>query len=149
MAFAGPLRWLLAHELQAERRNDCDPADAAPIEPAARSIDAPRMLRVLIASRGVVPIGPGAGGTELVTFQLASALVARGHRVTLIADFAGARVAIPAPLEVIPVGMDGVRGLLRKLPRDSSTGCSSISPAISRSPAASARWCGGARGAST
>jgi glycosyltransferase involved in cell wall biosynthesis len=75
------------------------------------------MLRVLIASRGVLPIGPGAGGAELVSFQLSKALAARGHQVTLIADVDRAHVAVPPSLEVVPVGMDGMRGLVRKLPK--------------------------------
>jgi glycosyltransferase involved in cell wall biosynthesis len=74
------------------------------------------MLRILIASRGVVPIGPGAGGAELVALQLSKALVARGHQVTLIADVDRAHVVIPTSLEVVPVGMDGLRGLVLKLP---------------------------------
>jgi glycosyltransferase involved in cell wall biosynthesis len=74
------------------------------------------MLRVLMASRGVVPIGAGAGGAELQTFQLAKELVARGHQVTFVADVDLEQVAIPAGLEVVPVGMNGVRGLVRKLP---------------------------------
>ncbi len=76
-----------------------------------------RTLRILIASRGVVPIGRGAGGAELVTFQLAKALVERGHSVTLIADVDAKHVAIPRGLVVVPVGLAPLRALVLRLPR--------------------------------
>lgn len=36
--------------------------------------------------RGVVPIGPGCGGAEAVAYELARALAAAGHHVTLLSD---------------------------------------------------------------
>jgi glycosyltransferase involved in cell wall biosynthesis len=76
-----------------------------------------RKLRILIASRGVVPIGRGAGGAELVTFQLSRALVERGHAVTLIADIDAKHVVIPPGLIVVPVGLAPLRGMVLRLPR--------------------------------
>jgi len=43
-------------------------------------------MRILMVTRGVVPIQPGAGGAELVAFQLAKELARAGHDVTLISD---------------------------------------------------------------
>lgn len=43
-------------------------------------------LRVLMLTRGVVPVAPGAGGAELAAFQLSRAVVAGGHEVTLVSD---------------------------------------------------------------
>jgi glycosyltransferase involved in cell wall biosynthesis len=77
----------------------------------------PPRLRILIASRGVLPIGAGAGGAELVALQLSKALAVRGHQVTLIADIDRSRVTIPPCLEVVPVGMEALRGLVMRLPR--------------------------------
>ena len=44
-------------------------------------------LNVLMLTRGVVPLARGAGGAELAAYQLSRALVADGHRVTLLTDF--------------------------------------------------------------
>jgi len=76
-----------------------------------------RKLRILIASRGVLPIGTGAGGAELVAFQLSKALVAQGHEVTLIADIDRQHVLVPADLHVVAVGLAPLRGLVLKLPK--------------------------------
>lgn len=90
----------------------------SPISNSLVSPDAGRRkLRILIASRGVVPIGRGAGGAELVTFQLSRALVERGHAVTLIADIDAKHVVIPPGLVVVPVGLAPLRGLVLRLPR--------------------------------
>ena len=45
-----------------------------------------RRLRILIATRCVVPIKPGHGGAETAGYELARALAGRGHDVTLLAD---------------------------------------------------------------
>jgi len=89
--------------------------DAAHLE--ARAARDGRRLRILIASRGVLPIASGAGGAELVTYQLSKALVAQGHEVTLIADVDRRHVFVPAGLRVVPVGMAPLRALVLKLPR--------------------------------
>jgi glycosyltransferase involved in cell wall biosynthesis len=99
------------------RRHQRYDADVTYIESMASPRHDATRLRVLIASRGVLPIGPGAGGAELVTFQLAKALVARGHSVTLIADVDSKHVALPAGLRVIPVGMAPLRALVLRFPR--------------------------------
>lgn len=44
-------------------------------------------LRILMLTRGVVPLAAGAGGAELAAHELARALVSQGHRVTLVTDF--------------------------------------------------------------
>ncbi len=43
-------------------------------------------LRVLMLTRGVVPLAAKAGGAELAAYELSRALVAQGHRVTLLSD---------------------------------------------------------------
>jgi teichuronic acid biosynthesis glycosyltransferase TuaC len=43
-------------------------------------------MRILMVTRGVVSIQPGAGGAELVALQLAQELVRTGHEVTLVSD---------------------------------------------------------------
>ena len=65
----------------------------------------------------MVPIGRGAGGAELVTFQLSRALVERGHAVTLIADIDARHVVIPPGLVVVPVGLAPLRGFVLRMPR--------------------------------
>jgi len=90
--------------------------DATHLETFGRRRDG-RKLRILIASRGVLPIGTGAGGAELVAFQLSKALVAQGHEVTLIADIDRKHVLVPAGLRVVPVGLAPLRGLVLKLPK--------------------------------
>lgn len=75
----------------------------------------PQPLRILMASRGVLPVAPGCGGAEMVAYQLARSLAAEGHRVTLLSDV-GARGAVDAPgLEVLPIDSAAVR-LVRRLP---------------------------------
>ncbi len=49
------------------------------------SADGP--LRVLMLTRGVVRLATGAGGAELAAYQLSRALVAEGHRVSMVTDF--------------------------------------------------------------
>ena len=43
-------------------------------------------MRVLMVTRGVLPLGPRSGGAELYAFSLARHLVSLSHQVTLIAD---------------------------------------------------------------
>jgi glycosyltransferase involved in cell wall biosynthesis len=54
----------------------------------ARTVpSADQPLRILMLTRGVVPLAPGAGGAELAAHELSRALVSTGHRVTLVTDF--------------------------------------------------------------
>jgi glycosyltransferase involved in cell wall biosynthesis len=70
-------------------------------------------MRILMASRGVLPIRPGCGGAEMVAFQLAKAIAAEGHEVSLVADVdPETPVQIPG-LEIIPVGSRMQRLVLR------------------------------------
>jgi D-inositol-3-phosphate glycosyltransferase len=43
-------------------------------------------MRILVASRGVLPITDGCGGAEIVGYQLAVAMAEAGHQVTLLGD---------------------------------------------------------------
>ncbi len=43
-------------------------------------------MRILIASRGVLPIRTGCGGAEIVGYQLAKSMAQAGHDVTLVGD---------------------------------------------------------------
>lgn len=43
-------------------------------------------MRILVVTRGVVPIQPGAGGAELAAYQASRELGRRGHRVVLVSD---------------------------------------------------------------
>jgi hypothetical protein len=43
-------------------------------------------VKVLMLSRGVVPIGARCGGSELAVYELARHLARRGHDVTLVSD---------------------------------------------------------------
>ena len=43
-------------------------------------------MRILIASRGVLPISDGCGGAETVGYQLAMSMADAGHEVTLLGD---------------------------------------------------------------
>ena len=43
-------------------------------------------MRILIASRGVLPIADGCGGAEIVGYQLAVSMADAGHQVTLLGD---------------------------------------------------------------
>ena len=108
-----------AKKLRIERRRHQRPDDSkiAYLDSLTSPDGGRRKLRILIASRGVVPIGRGAGGAELVTFQLSRALVERGHAVTLIADVDAKHVVIPPGLIVVPVGLAPLRGLVLRMPR--------------------------------
>jgi D-inositol-3-phosphate glycosyltransferase len=43
-------------------------------------------MRILVASRGVLPISDGCGGAETVGYQLAMSMADAGHQVTLLGD---------------------------------------------------------------
>lgn len=69
-------------------------------------------LRVLIATRCVVPVKPGHGGAEIAAYEQGRALEARGHEVTLIAD-AESEFRFPGRLELVPVESRLLRFLRR------------------------------------
>jgi D-inositol-3-phosphate glycosyltransferase len=77
-------------------------------------------MKVLMASRGVVPIEAGCGGAEIVVYQLARNLAEGGHEVTLVADI-DEEVFGPTPgLTVVSPGgrlQAWVRWLPAALPR--------------------------------
>jgi dolichol-phosphate mannosyltransferase len=58
------------------------------VQPVKASPAPDRALRVLMLTRGVVPLAAGAGGAELAAHELSRALVTDGHEVTLVADYA-------------------------------------------------------------
>jgi glycosyltransferase involved in cell wall biosynthesis len=60
-------------------------------------------MKILIASRGVVPVRAGCGGAEIVVYQLARWLASAGHEVTLVAEVDEREFEIRPGLEVVPV----------------------------------------------
>ena len=71
-------------------------------------------MRILMASRGVLPLRTAAGGAELVAFQLARSLALDGHEVVLLEDVE--ENASPTDgLTIQPIGSGFVR-LLGRLP---------------------------------
>jgi glycosyltransferase involved in cell wall biosynthesis len=71
-------------------------------------------LRILIATRCVVPIKPGHGGAEIASYELARALTLRGHRVSIVADLES-QPRSTERLELIRVD-SRVQRQLRRLP---------------------------------
>jgi glycosyltransferase involved in cell wall biosynthesis len=72
-------------------------------------------MRVLIASRGVLPIKAGCGGAEIVAYQLGRNIAAAGHDVTLVADVDEAEFETTAGLTIVPVG-GRLQAWVRRLP---------------------------------
>ena len=60
-------------------------------------------MKILIASRGVIPLKAGCGGAEIVVYQLARSMALRGHAVTLVGDVDERDFQLPAGLEVVRV----------------------------------------------
>jgi glycosyltransferase involved in cell wall biosynthesis len=60
-------------------------------------------LKILMASRGVVPIKAGCGGAELVSYELARFFAREGHTVTVVSDVGDAERSSTPNLEFIPV----------------------------------------------
>lgn len=60
-------------------------------------------VKILIASRGVIPLKAGCGGAEIVVYQLARSMALRGHAVTLVGDVDERDFQLPAGLEVVRV----------------------------------------------
>lgn len=61
------------------------------------------ILRILMVSRGVVPIAAGCGGSELVAFELARILARSGHQITFLTDVADDEDASEPNLEFVPI----------------------------------------------
>ncbi len=72
-------------------------------------------MRVLMVTRGVVPISPRAGGSELVAYQLARALAQSGQEVVLVSDVTYPEFYAAPRLTFRPVGSRTLR-LVQKLP---------------------------------
>jgi hypothetical protein len=72
-------------------------------------------MRVLMASRGVVPVRAGCGGAEIVVYQLVRSMAALGHRVTLVGEIDESDFELPPGVEVVRVRNAG-RRLSRFLP---------------------------------
>lgn len=91
------------------------PGDAAPrldgVAPEDRAIGG---MKVLIVTRGVLPLGPRAGGAELVAFRLASTLASEGHEVVLVSDVDELPEPLPASCRVVAVRRH--RSLLERFP---------------------------------
>ena len=60
-------------------------------------------LRILMVSRGVVPIRTGCGGSELAAYQLARYCAERGHDVALVADTGEEAALSTDGLELVPI----------------------------------------------
>ena len=72
-------------------------------------------MKILMASRGVMPIEAGCGGAEIVSYQLAKTMAESGHDVTFVADL-DPKVFEPTPgLSVLPVG-GRLQAWVRRLP---------------------------------
>jgi glycosyltransferase involved in cell wall biosynthesis len=72
-------------------------------------------VKVLVASRGVVPIEAGCGGAEIVAYQLAKNMAESGHDVTFVADLDPTVFEPTVGLNVVPVG-GRIQALVRRLP---------------------------------
>jgi glycosyltransferase involved in cell wall biosynthesis len=68
-----------------------------------------------MASRGVVPIQPGCGGSELAAYQLACFFARQGNQVTLVADVGAGNGVLEPNLEFIPIQSRAQR-LVARLP---------------------------------
>jgi glycosyltransferase involved in cell wall biosynthesis len=72
-------------------------------------------MRILIASRGVLPIKAGCGGAEIVAYQLGKNMAIAGHDVTLVADLDPADFETIPGLNVVSVG-GRLHAFVRRLP---------------------------------
>lgn len=77
-------------------------------------------LRILMVSRGVVPIGRNSGGAELVAFSLSEQLVNSGEEVVLVSDIDTSMLKqVPAKLSITEVGTyKGLGRLVKLIPLD-------------------------------
>jgi glycosyltransferase involved in cell wall biosynthesis len=72
-------------------------------------------MRVLMVTRGVVPISPRAGGAELVAYQLAKAMGRSAHEVVLVSDVTHPEFFAAPRVSFRPVGSRALP-LVQKLP---------------------------------
>ncbi len=72
-------------------------------------------MKVLIASRGVLPIEAGCGGAEIVAYQLGKNMAAAGNDVTLVADVNPVDFQATSGLHIVPLG-GRVAAMVRRLP---------------------------------
>ena len=77
-------------------------------------------LRILMVSRGVLPVGKGSGGAELVAFKLAGHLIDHGEEVVLVSDVEPSMLElVPPKLSIAEVGTyRGFARLVRFVPMD-------------------------------
>jgi glycosyltransferase involved in cell wall biosynthesis len=73
-------------------------------------------VRILMVTRGVLPIAAGCGGAELMSYNLARTMALRGEQVTLLTEIDDECFAPVEGLEVIRVATRFQR-LTRRLPR--------------------------------
>jgi glycosyltransferase involved in cell wall biosynthesis len=74
-----------------------------------------QVLKILMASRGVVPIEPGCGGAELVAYELARVFGRAGHEVTVVSDVGDLESESADNLEFVAIESRFQRGVA-KLP---------------------------------
>jgi glycosyltransferase involved in cell wall biosynthesis len=72
-------------------------------------------LKIMMVSRGVVPIRTGCGGSELVTYQLARFFAGNGHDVTMVADAGEEPERATDGLEIVAIE-SRVQKLVTRLP---------------------------------
>lgn len=78
-------------------------------------------LRILMVSRGVLPVGRNSGGAELVAFHLAGHLADHGEEVVLVSDVDPAVLdeRVPSRLSIAEVGTySGIGRLVTRVPMD-------------------------------
>ena|ERR1700722_20390981 len=77
-------------------------------------------MRILMVSRGVVPVGRNSGGAEFVAFRLATYLANRGEEVVFVSDIDSSICeAVPANLSIVQVGTyQGIGRLIKLVPMD-------------------------------
>lgn len=71
-------------------------------------------LKILVVTRGVLPLGVRAGGAERVAYRLATTLAREGHDVSLVSDVDQLDGELPEALKILPIGRSS--RLLERLP---------------------------------
>jgi dolichol-phosphate mannosyltransferase len=79
------------------------------VQPVRAPVANEQAMRILMLTRGVVPLAAGAGGAELAAHELSRALVTDGHEVTLVTDFEDTDADEFPGLELAPVDSPIVR----------------------------------------
>jgi Glycosyltransferase Family 4 len=77
-------------------------------------------MRILMVSRGVVPVGKNSGGAEFVAFRLSAQMAAHGEEVVLVSDVDPSMCEdLPANLSIAQIGTyRGVGRLIKLVPMD-------------------------------